>query len=239
LFSPVKACIIDLKEPNKARSKELMKYNTKVINFLQQYLIGLLIFISLVSISAIITLNLTFIYPWISRYYQLDVVTGLDHATLLYNYQRIIHYTNWPWIATLYMPDFPMSETGEFHFWEVKLIFQVLQVISILFIVWLIITIRKKWQLLKYFNASANLTIIIFGVFLSIMLTDFEFFFYWFHRAFFNNDYWIFNHRYDPIILALPAELFMIKGFIITGLLFLIATVAKIMFVRRKSSELS
>jgi len=207
---------------------------TKLKNFLQQHSIGLLIFISLICLTAIITLNLTFIYPWISRHFQLDVATGLDHATLLYNYRRIIHYTNWPWITTLYMPDFPMSETGEFHFWEVKVIFQVLQVISIFFIAWLMISIQKKWHLLKYFNAAGNLTIIIFGIFLTIMLIDFDFFFYWFHRAFFNNDYWIFNHRYDPIILALPAELFMIKGFIITGLLFLVAVVAKIMFYIRK-----
>ena len=213
-----------------------MKATTKIKikNFLQQHLIGLLVFISLVSLAAIITLNLTFTYPWISRHFELDVRTGLDHATLLYNYRRIIHYTNWPWITTLYMPDFPMSDTGEFHFWEVKVIFQVLQVISILFITWLVISIRKKWKLLKYFNASANLTIIIFGVFLAIMLIDFGFFFYWFHRAFFNNDYWIFNARYDPVIRALPAELFMIKGFIITGLLFLVAAVAKIMFYVRK-----
>jgi len=213
-----------------------MKSTTKIKSkhFSQQYLIGLLVFIGLVSITAIITLNLTFTYPWISRHFQLDAMTGLDHATIFYNYRRIIHYINWPWITTLYMPDFPMSDTGEFHFWEVKVIFQVLQVISILFITWIILSVRKKWKLLKYFNASANLTIIIFSIFLIIMLIDFGFFFYWFHRAFFNNDYWIFNHRYDPIILALPAELFMIKGFIITGLLFVVAAVVKIMFYIRK-----
>jgi len=221
-----------------------MIYTTKATtkkNFLRRCLIGLLVFISLVSLAAIITLNLTFTYPWISQHYNLDVVTGLDHETLLYNYRRIIHYTNFPWITTLYMPDFPMSDTGEFHFWEVKVIFQALQVISILFIIWLIISIRKKWQLLKYFNISANLTIIIFGIFLSIMLTDFGFFFYWFHRAFFNNDYWIFNPQYDPIILALPAELFMIKGFIITGLLFVVAAVTKTIqikgFVKEKEQK--
>ena len=207
---------------------------TKLKHFSQQHLIGLLVLISLVSLTAIITLNLTFTYPWISRHFELDAVTGFDHATLLYNYRRIIHYTNWPWIITLYMPDFPMSDTGEFHFWEVKIIFQVLQVISILFIIWLIISIRKKWQLLKYFNAAANLTIIIFGIILTIMLIDFDFFFYWFHRAFFNNDYWLFNPRYDPIIRALPAGLFMIKGFIITGLLFFVAVVVKIVYIRKK-----
>jgi integral membrane protein (TIGR01906 family) len=134
------------------------------------------------------------------------------------------------------MPDFPMSRTGAFHFWEVMIIFNVLQVITLSFLTWLFISIRKKRQILKYFNVAANLTFILFGLFLTIMLIDFDFFFYWFHRAFFNNDYWIFNHRYDPIILALPAELFMIKGFIITGLLFLVGIVAKIMFYLRKKN---
>jgi len=210
---------------------------SRIKKFMINHLIGGLIFISLVCIVAIITLNLTFIYPWISTHFELDVATGLDHTTLLYNYRRLIHYNNWPWITTLSLPDFPMSETGEFHFWEVKIIFQVLQVISGLFIFWLILAIRKKWQLLKYFNASANLTLFIFGIFLVIMLIDFSFFFYWFHRAFFNNDYWIFDPRYDPVIRALPAELFKIKGLIITGLLFLVAAVAKIVFYRHKKRE--
>lgn len=207
---------------------------TKLKHFFGQHLIGLLVLMGLVSLTAIMTLNLTFIYPWISRHFELDVVTGIDHATLFYNYRRMIHYNNWPWITTLYLPDFPMSETGEFHFWEVKVIFQVLQVITFLLIAWLIVSVRKKWQLLKYFNTAANLTFVIFGLFLGLMLIDFNFFFYWFHRAFFNNDYWIFDHRYDPIIQALPATLFMIKGFIITGLLFTVATVAKTMFYLRK-----
>jgi len=203
---------------------------THLKSFALTHAIGLLVLIGLVAITTLITLNLTFIYPRISRYYELDVATGLSHETLLHNYRILIRYNNWPWINTLYLPDFPMSATGEFHFWEVKIIFQVLQVIAIFFIGWLVLSVKKKWQLLKYFNAAGNLAILIFGIFTAIMLIDFDFFFYWFHRAFFNNDYWIFSPRYDPIIRALPAELFMIKGFIIIGLLFLVTTVAKIKF---------
>jgi len=203
---------------------------THLKNFARLYGVGLLVLVGLVAITTIITLNLTFIYPWISRTFNLDIRTGLSHETLLDNYRILIRYNNWPWITTLYMPDFPMSDTGEFHFWEVKIIFQIFQVIAIIFSGWLILSWRKKWQLLKYFNAAGNLAILIFGVFTAIMLIDFDFFFYWFHRAFFNNDYWIFNWRTDPVILALPAELFMIKGFIIIGLLFLVATVVKIKY---------
>ena len=211
---------------------KITKTNFK--NFFLTATAGLIILIGLVAIAAIITLNLTFIYPLISRHYELDVTTGLSHETLLYNYLILIRYNNWPWITTLYMPDFVMSDTGEFHFWEVKIIFQVLQVIAILFIGWFILSLSKKWHGLKYFNAAANLTILIFGVFTIIMLVDFDFFFYWFHRAFFNNDYWIFNPRYDPVIRALPAELFMIKGFIIFGMLFLVSAISKTLFYYQK-----
>jgi len=52
--------------------------------FLQQHLLGLLVLVGLVAILTLITLNLTFIYPWISRTLNLDVATGLSHETLLY-----------------------------------------------------------------------------------------------------------------------------------------------------------
>lgn len=199
-------------------------------NFTFNHAIGLLVLIGLVAIIAIITLNLTFVYPWIIQAYDLEAATGLSSDALMYNYRILIRYNNWPWISTLYMPDFPMSTTGEFHFWEVRVIFQVLQVIGILFFIWLIVSYYKKWPVIKFLNAAGNLAILIFGVFTVIMLIDFDFFFYWFHRAFFNNNYWIFDWRTDPVIRALPAELFMIKGFIIIGLLFFVAMVTKIKF---------
>ena len=208
----------------------LLKQNLKL------YLIGSLILIAVVSILAIVTLNLTFTYPIISRHYNLDVITGFDHDTLLYNYRQIIHYLNFPWVRTLVMPDFPMSATGEFHFWEVKVIFHVLHVISLLFVACLFIAIKKKKPLLSYFNAAANLAFMTFGSVLIVMLLNFNFAFYWFHRVFFNNDYWIFDATTDPIILALPGELFMIKGVILIALLFFIGAVSKILYKRKSKT---
>lgn len=205
-------------------------FKQKSKNLARLYAVGFLFLVGLISITAIITLNLTFVYPWISHAYNLDIVTGISHDTLFYNYRILIRYNNWPWITTLYLPDFAMSPTGVFHFWEVRIIFQVLQVISIVFVATLAWLLKRKVNLLKYFNATANLTLLIFGIFLGIMLIDFDFFFYWFHRAFFNNEYWIFSPRYDPIILALPYQLFMIKGYIIIGLLFIVATISKIKY---------
>ena len=213
--------------------------NKKLLLFLQHHLIGLPVLAGLVAITAIITLNLTFIYPWIIEAYNLERFTGLDADTLMHNYRILIAYNNIPWITTLYMPDFPMSASGEFHFWEVWVIFFVLQLIAFVLIIWIVASVWKKWKLLEYFNAAGNLTIFIFGTFLAIMLIDFDFFFYWFHRAFFNNDYWLFDARTDPVIRALPAELFMIKGFIIIGFLFIIAVVAKVFHYTGKKKKIN
>ena len=38
-----------------------------------------------------------------------------------------------------------------------------------------------------------------------------------FHELFFNNDYWIFDYRTDPIILLLPDEFFMHCALLIFG----------------------
>ena len=38
-----------------------------------------------------------------------------------------------------------------------------------------------------------------------------------FHKLFFDNDYWIFDYRTDPIILLLPDEFFMHCALMIFG----------------------
>jgi len=208
---------------------------SKLKQHIKIYFFGLLILTAITAVVTTVVLNLTFLYPFISNRYNLDVATGLDHATLLYNYRQIIHYLNFPWVTTLYMPDFPMSATGEFHFWEVKIIFHVLHGITLIFLGCLWFSHKKKKTLLPYFNATANLAFVLFGLILAMILINFDFTFYWFHRIFFNNDYWIFSATTDPIIRALPHELFMLKGMVIVVLIFTISAVIKILYYKRKA----
>jgi len=208
----------------------------KILKFLGTYLGGLFILVAKTSLISLITLNLTFTYPWMVSAFNIESATGLTVDVLYMNYRQIINYLNFPWHLTLYMPDFPMSDTGEFHFWEVMVIFRWLQVIVIVFILWLLIVWQRKLSVFKLFNAFANLTFIIFGLLLVTMLIDFDFFFYWFHRAFFNNDYWLFNPSTDPVIRALPAELFMVKGLIMIVLLFLISGLCKAVHRHKKKN---
>jgi len=56
--------------------------------------------------------------------------------------------------------------------------------------------------------------------------------FYFFHKIFFRNDYWIFDPVIDPIINSLPEELFMIELILIIGLLMLFTLIIKLLYYK-------
>ena len=133
------------------------------------------------------------------------------------NYKRMIYYVQNPFRKELVFNNLPMSNFGKIHFFEVKQIFIALYIISIIFIsimIFKIITNKNKdlgKRLIKSFNNSVNIIALIF-ISVSIMVViDFSKTFYFFHKIFFRNDYWIFDPVTDPIINALPEEFFMIE----------------------------
>jgi len=194
---------------------------------MKKYLLAIFALLAIVSIVANAVTAMTFIYPFITRHYNLDIITGLDHATLLHNYRITVQYILLPWVTELYTPDFIMSATGAFHFWEVKVIYHIMQAIAVLFLGTVFFLVKKRKPLLPFLNVASNLIFALFGTLLVGMLIDFDFFFYWFHRVFFGNDYWLFHPRYDPIILAMPYQLFLIFGILIVVGLFLVAGAIK------------
>ena len=200
---------------------------------MKKYFLALFAMLAIVSIVANIVTAMTFIYPFITRHFYLDLVTGLGHGTLLANYRIVVQYILFPWVTELYTPDFIMSASGAFHFWEVKVIYHIMQAIAVLFLVLIFIRSKKRQPNLPLLNLASNFIFILFGGLLIGMLVDFDFFFYWFHRLFFNNDYWLFHPRYDPIILAMPYQLFMIFGIIIVVVLFVVAGVIKYAYYKK------
>jgi len=199
----------------------------------KRYVGALFFAIGLMAIATLVVLNLTFVYRWIVYRYDLEAVTGLPLERLMYNYRLLILYSQLPWIRELYLPDFAMSRTGVQHFHEVKVIFHVLQVFAIAFISYLVFNRVKKYDLFFLLNRSANLIFVLFGTLFLGMILMFDQFFIWFHLLLFNNDYWRFNAVTDPVILALPEQLFMTKGMLIAGLLLTFAGVIKIIQMAR------
>jgi integral membrane protein (TIGR01906 family) len=67
------------------------------------------------------------------------------------------------------------------------------------------------------------------------MTINFSKAFYFFHKIFFRNDYWIFDPQKDPIINALPEELFMIEAMLIIMLLLIFTVAIKILYLKNKN----
>ena len=157
---------------------------------------------------------------------------------LMDNYKRIISYVQNPFNKELVLNKLPMSNFAKIHFFEVKQIFIFLYIISIIFVSMMIFKIITNKdndlgkKLIKSFNNSVNIIALIFTSVSIAVATDFSATFYFFHKIFFRNDYWIFDPVTDPIINALPEEFFMIELILVIGLLILFALVIKVLYLR-------
>lgn len=198
-------------------------------------------FLALVSTVVLIVLNCTPIYRYVINRYQLTATTGLSEEKLMVNYKSMISYLQRPSRGALELPDFSMSEAGIIHFAEVKHIFLILYVIILLFILafGIFLVTRHHHQdkcILSTFNRGANLTFLIFGILICLITVNFSGTFTVFHKLFFNNNYWMFDYRTDPVILALPEQLFMIISIVIIVTLFLICGYIKYVYYKGKKS---
>ncbi|WP_246852585.1 TIGR01906 family membrane protein, partial [Acinetobacter baumannii] len=112
------------------------------------------------------------------------------------------------WVKELQMSDFPVSESGAFHFYEVKRLFQLNYLVLFMTVVPSVIILYKGikeknlWLFIKPFTYLL-LCLTTLVVFMSVA---FDTFFVKFHGIFFNNDAWIFDPTTDPIIMALPQD---------------------------------
>ena len=194
--------------------------------------------ISIISIAVLGVLNTTIVYKYVIIKYELQNYTGLSTEVLMDNYKRVISYVQNPFDKELVLNKLSMSNFGKIHFFEVKRIFIFLYIISIIFfsiMIFQIITNKNKnlgKKLIKIFNNSVNIiALILISVSMSVVI-NFSKTFYFFHKIFFRNDYWIFDPVIDPIINSLPEELFMIELILIIGLLMLFTLIIKLLYYK-------
>lgn len=207
------------------------------LNSVLKILMGIFTAISIIAISTIIALNLRFIYKFIIDKYDLVNITGVSGENLMNDYSGLINYLQNPFIEQLRFKNFAMSPYGEIHFYEVKRIFISLIIIALIFIIGnFIYVIACKIKGYKYFgrriignlNSGSNILIMFFIILVAAYIIDFSKAFIIFHKIFFKNDYWVFDENMDPIIKALPEELFMIYGAIILGIIIIISITIKV-----------
>lgn len=196
------------KLPNQAKGMKLLNFITSV--FLALFIL---------SFSVILTLRMNWTYKYTKPDKQTASYYGfnLKDATINENYNNLIDYMFSPMNEKLTFKELPMSNEGEIHFYEVKVIFRkfiYLMVIS-LFTVLAIGSYLLKNKNYIFLKKAAKLVILIPVILAIPIAIDFNWTFITFHKIAFSNDYWIFDPIKDAIILYLPESLFMINAIII------------------------
>jgi len=190
----------------------------------KDYLYALINSLMIISGSVILGLNIRLLY-----YFNIPKIQAMNEeysgGLIRSNYDILIDYLNPFYRGKLQLDGLAMSSQGEFHFYEVKVIFDL---IYILFAVTLVLSLliyfrQRKERELGYMKKAAVLTFII-PVILGIpFIVDFSRAFVIFHEIAFSNDYWIFDPRIDPVIKILPEWFFMYAAFLILILMLLFA----------------
>ena len=172
---------------------------------------------TLALITAILSLAIALtiwnipMYTHFLNKFNLGDKVNLSNEQVQENYIILLKYLHLPWIHELNMPDFPSSELGAFHFYEVKQLFYLEYIVLIVSCTASFFFLKKLhkgnyWAKLK--NTFLFLAILPLGIII-LITTFFDKIFLLFHKSFFNNDAWLFNPASDPIINVLPQEFFM------------------------------
>ncbi|MDK0864212.1 TIGR01906 family membrane protein [Clostridium perfringens] len=215
-----------------------------MIKILKDILFSFYLLISSVVFSVILTLNISpILYSLFIKLNKVPNYNNLSKEEILNDYNNIIHYLNSPQEEVLKFKNFKISPIGEFHFLEVKEIFSSIYLICLACLILGIILfiLLKKFKLkisLKAFNIFFYEVLFIFlGLILSFYL-NFSKVFTLFHKIFFNNDYWIFDPKKDPIINVLPESYFLFLAVFILFLVMILSITSKIFYTIKKHKHL-
>ncbi|WP_414839781.1 TIGR01906 family membrane protein [Carnobacterium sp. TMP28] len=169
------------------------------------------LFLCILTLAIAFTINFTPLYAFDVTYFAIPESLGFSKETIMDNYSILLDYLNKPWVSELVMPDFPSSEDGLFHFYEVKRLFLLNYSVASLSTIGTFLYLRyikrtkQTWKLIRPFQWGMIMPFVV----LVIVALNFDALFIAFHELFFNNDAWLFNPSTDPIILALPEAFFM------------------------------
>lgn len=215
-----------------------------MIKILKDILFSFYLLISSVVFSVIVTLNISpILYSLFIKLNKVPNYNNLSKEEILNDYNNIIHYLNSPQEEVLKFKNFKISPIGEFHFLEVKEIFSSIYLICLacLILGLILFILLKKFKLkisLKAFNIFFYEVLFIFlGLILSFYL-NFSKVFTLFHKIFFNNDYWIFDPKKDPIINVLPESYFLFLAVFILFLVMILSITSKIFYTLKKHKYL-
>lgn len=201
--------------------------------------LALVLTLAIIGISVVGTLAFRTLYYHDMQALGIAEYSGYPEAEIRENYDALIDY-NMAWRdGVLSFPTLPMSENGKIHFEEVKEIFDIFKYLavfgSVLGVAGIVfMAMKKEYRYLKMTAIVSCGLPMVLGILVALFWDKV---FVIFHELFFNNDYWIFDYRTDPIILLLPDEFFMHCAFLIFGGVLFGAVVCLVSYVVLRKME--
>ena len=180
---------------------------------------GVLLALFLIGLAVTLALNCWPLYALDINVFGLERISGLSHEKLMENYKILIDYNNIWGAKTLEFPDFPMSEHGRIHFEEARNIFLAFEwmvpvcgLLTLARLGYEKVSGRRDYR----FGVVGGLIAILLPVALAVLCAvSWDTVFVKFHHLFFNNNYWIFDYRTDPVINVLPDGFFLHEAVLI------------------------
>ena len=178
----------------------------------------------------------------------IEDVTGYDRETIIDGYDEVLDYLTRPG-GEFSAGVFRFSEDGASHFADCKGLFTLnawAYVISAALSIVILVLVRLgKVKLLSplgfsIFGWAGASTLTLFATLGALVALDFDRAFVIFHSVFFpGKDNWVFDWRYDEIILAMPETFFMNCAILIASSVIIISLVLVVSAVirRRKTFE--
>lgn len=180
-------------------------------------LITIFAFIFLLLFSTTIVTKAKPIYYTSINKFDIIEDSGYDKKTVVENYSYIIDYL-FNDETEFHLPSMEYSEDGATHFYEVKQLYNLAEkvmVVTFILLCLLIIFYNKRFKDFKYLKYISISLVSVPLLIILIVSSNFDFFFTLFHKLLFNNNKWIFDPRFDPIITVLPEEFFSLCAFLI------------------------
>ena len=171
--------------------------------------------VACISLSILSTIYLSWLaYPYMVSVLEIRKLTGMSMEQILPLIHRLLIYLTSPFSWKLDISPLSSSMDGLHHFFQVKLIFHLVQILFLLSIPGALSYCR---QILVRGLAGLHhkiyrfLAIFPFGALFLVLLVGFDQFFILFHQLLFVGDQtWLFDPATDPVIYLLPESYFML-----------------------------
>ena len=201
---------------------------------LSEWYISFVITILSISFWSVFVLFFRPLYKCSMSLFQIEKNSGFSSKRILENYNALIDYYL-PWRqGKLVLPTFSQSPHAIQHFAEVKDIYNVLiwSIPIATFLLLLYLYKNRTKNDIHYLKTASIMLVIAPFLLASGFVINFDKTFALFHKFLFDNNYWLFDSKTDPIITILPDKFFMLCAVVIIVFQFLTSFVCFMLYKR-------